>query len=188
MDPGTQASKPGQAKIVSSSPHPVPAWRQHDDVTRLKETHRLPGEVTLWACNSQARPSPQTLLLLRLVCSLLRLVASSFLGTPPPSDSPHPSSQGAPGRWSGALVTQKLLQSSRPSHSHHHLAQGREQAQLARRDPCPQPPPPLARPPQASLGPCLLCTPPAPRQVLHSWLGLAGYTLLCSLAPTFLSL
>lgn len=122
------------------------------------------------------------------VCSLLRLVASSFPGTPPPPpDSPHPSSQGAPGRWSGALVTQKLPQSSRPSHSHHHLAQGREQAQLARRDPCPQPPPPLARPPQASLGPCLLCTPPAPRQVLHSWLGLAGYTLLCSLAPTFLS-
>lgn len=44
-------------------PHPVLVWRQHDDVTRLKETHRLPGEVTLWACSSQARPSPQTLLL-----------------------------------------------------------------------------------------------------------------------------
>ena len=28
--------------------------------------------------------------------------------------------------------------------------------------PCPGPPPPLARPPRASLGPCPLCTPPLP--------------------------
>lgn len=56
----------------------------------------------------------------------------------------------------------------------HHLAQGKEQAQLARRDPCPQPPPPLAGPPRASLWPCPLCTPPAPRQALHSWPGLAA--------------
>lgn len=158
MDQKPRLPNQSRPELPPPLPHLVLAWRQHDDVTRLKETHRLPGEVTLWACSSQARPSPTDP---SVACCLLRLVASGFLGTPPPPpDSPHPSSQGAPGRWSGALVTQKLPHSSRPSHSHHYLAQGREQAQLARQDPCPQPPPPLARPPQASLGPCPLCTPP----------------------------
>lgn len=44
-----------------------------------------------------------------------------------------------------------------------------------------------ARPPRASLGPCPLCTPPAPRQALHSWPGLAAFSLPCAWAPTFLS-
>lgn len=56
MDQKPRLPSQSRPELPPPLPHPVLAWRQHDDVTRLKETHRLPGEVTLWACSSQARP------------------------------------------------------------------------------------------------------------------------------------
>lgn len=97
------------------------------------------------------------------------------LGTPP-HGPPHPSPQelqdAGPEPWRCRRCCKAPAPA--PAATSHHLAQGREQAQLARRDPCPRPPPPVARPPRASLGPCPRCTPPAPRQAFHSWLGLAA--------------
>lgn len=86
-------------------------------------------------------------------------------------------------------MTQKLLHSSKPSHSHHHLAQGREQAQLARRDPCPWPPPPWPGPHGPLWSPALCVPRPLPDRPSVPGLGWLFPTLCLGLNfPFYVSL
>lgn len=131
-------------------------WRQQDDVTRAKETHRLPGEaavqethrlpgeVAAQAHGGQARPTGPS-----AANSLLRL-ADGGLG-PPPSDPPAllPSTKPvrSPGDSDPATATALRKGENRPNWPDEIPALSL---------------PTLARPPRLPWGPALRTRPPIP--------------------------